>query len=93
MLAGMAALIASTWAFAYAMNLSPIPFAADGVAATEGKHMHEPLTLIATALLAVLVLRSMWHYGIGTWFRTLGDFLALSDKEHDHAGHDHEAHD
>ncbi len=87
MIAGLSALVLSTWAFAYALNLSPVPLTTEYQVTSHPEHLH-PLTLMLTALLCVLILRSMWHHGIGPWFRTLGDFLAISDKDHGHA-HDH----
>ncbi|MCB9709131.1 MAG: permease [Myxococcales bacterium] len=89
MLAGLAGLIISTWLFAYGVNLSPVPLITKNAVTDHQSHTYSALTLVATAMLCVLVLRSMWRYGIGGWFRTLGDFLALSDKDHDHASHAH----
>ncbi|QQR91796.1 MAG: hypothetical protein IPJ88_08875 [Myxococcales bacterium] len=67
------------------VNLSPIPLVTEQVIEDTHLYAHDLSTYAATAILALLILMSMWRVGVGAWFRTVGDFLAKPDHEHRHS--------
>ena len=81
--------VAATWLAAVLINLAPVDWVPSGVM-SERAHSHGVVAWVATAILGVVALKSLWSSGLAGWLGVLGEG---SGHGHGHAaggpGHGH----
>lgn len=93
-LIGVGALVLSAWVLAFALNVVDLPL---DVAIVGGEHDHGWGAALATGLLGLALLRSIWRSGLRAWLGSLGEAIGgghdhRHPHDHHHHGHDHHHH-
>ncbi len=70
-LLGLAALVAVAWGAALGLNAAPV--AVTPVELGEDAHTHGIVAWVATAVLGLLILRSVWREGLRRWLGAIGE--------------------
>jgi len=89
-LVGVASVIAASWAMAALLNVVDVPITLGAV--EESAHEHGWPAAIATGMLALALLRSIWHSGLRAWLGSLAEGLG-GGHDHHHHHHHHHGHD